>query len=285
MALYLALVGGSAAWLHSGRLRESLEAAREAMGARLYAVAAGPVASLAIFFACWHGYGALLAWMDARPSGWWGRFKLHRRDSLGYSDMIGRALFNQLQLVIGVAALRWADRGLRVEPERLPSVGGLLLQIAATFLAHEVVFYTTHRALHSRALFRFHAKHHESKGSVGVSGMYQDSLDYLLTTTLAHMAAPVLFDTHCVTTWVVAAVGGLNSVHSHSGYEFPLGLLPSPREHDLHHANYAVNFGTGPLDYLLGTHKAPPLEAPPPRPAATPSGKYASAPFSSLCAR
>lgn len=38
---------------------------------------------------------------------------------------------------------------------------------------------------------------------------------------------------------------------SHGGYKFP--FMPSPEDHELHHAKYIVNYGVGLFDALCST--------------------------------
>ena len=133
-------------------------------------------------------------------------------------------------------------------------MGEVLLHTVTGYAGYETVFYCTHRWLHHPSLFAYHAMHHASKASVGVSGMYQGSVDYFLTTTLAHSLAPLLCNTHVSVLWITAFLGGINSVQSHGGYVWTWDVLPSPADHALHHVNYKCNFATGPLDRLFGTY-------------------------------
>jgi hypothetical protein len=54
--------------------------------------------------------------------------------------------------------------------------------------------------------------------------MYQGNLDYLLTTSIAQAMGPYLFNTPVMVSWIVAFIGGCNSIHSHGVCR----LLPIP---------------------------------------------------------
>jgi len=133
----------------------------------------------------------------------------------------------------------------------------MLTHSVLCYLSYETIFYWVHRIMHMPAFYHLHEMHHRTRGSVGISGMYQGAIDYVLTTSIAHITMPYLLDAHCMTLWASCLVGSLNSVHSHSGWDFPLYLFPSPEEHNLHHWRYTVNFGTGPWDAGLQTSSSP----------------------------
>ena len=87
---------------------------------------------------------------------------------------------------------------------------------------------------------------------------YQGHIDYLLTTSLAHVTGPLLFRQYIPiqSLYILAFIGGCNSIHSHGAYDFP--GMPSPTEHSLHHLLYTVNYGTGLWDAICGTGYNPP---------------------------
>lgn len=126
------------------------------------------------------------------------------------------------------------------------------VSLVLMILGHDAWFYWTHRAIHSRRLFRtFHRRHHRS---MNPSPFTAYSFD------LGEAAINALF----VTVWMILVptqwpVVGLFMLHQivrntigHSGYElFPatkagLPLLPwltTVTHHDLHHAQAGWNYG------------------------------------------
>jgi len=216
---------------------------------------------LGIIFSCmlylfmWHSYGAIHAYLDSKRDPkqyWWVKYKIHYNDELNYWDMLPVVLWNQFVTFIPtILTLQFlVTRGFRTTGP-LPSIGEVILHLALAVVAYEVVFYWSHRAMHTQALYPLHALHHKTKASVGISGMYASPLDSFLMTVGAGLAGPVVFNSHVLVLWLWFSLGAINSVHSHGGYELP--FMPSPRDHESHHSNYKIFFGLGVFDYLCGT--------------------------------
>jgi len=233
----------------------------------LTGITAGPLFGYLIFFVCWHGYGALLSLFDAFPLFIWSQYKRSdvKKERETYWSMLPNVLSNQLQLLVAFIVV-WALGGLRITPENSqpapdgtstpmpPSVSHVLFHTLLNYLVYETIFFWTHWLMHIPSLYYLHKKHHDTYAAIGISGQYQGAIDFLLTTSVALGLGPLMFGTHPMACWLLAIIGGLNSVHSHAGYDFP--LMPSTKEHTLHHYNYKVNFGTGPWDWLLGTYRS-----------------------------
>jgi sterol desaturase/sphingolipid hydroxylase (fatty acid hydroxylase superfamily) len=250
--VYVLVMMGWAAFLHAW----SVPLYQWAL-ARHGAFFAGPGLGFCFHVVMFHLAAGLHALMDALPRGPWARFKMHRRDKLAYADILPNVLFNQFVVyTAAAAALYWVfgGRGLQALPEP-PTALQYACHNVLHYLLYETGFYWAHRALHHRALYAHHRLHHTTKGSVGVSGLYNSPLDFLLTQALPALLGPVLMGTHIFVVWMFIPIGSFNSVHSHGAYQFP--GLPDPLEHSDHHHLYQVNFGTGPWDYLLGTHLMP----------------------------
>lgn len=63
---------------------------------------------------------------------------------------------------------------------------------------------------------------------------------------------PILFRAHVVELWFWLTFGIINTINSHSGYEFPFTSAAAP--HDYHHEAFKYNFGViGFFDWLHGT--------------------------------
>jgi len=84
-----------------------------------------------------------------------------------------------------------------------------------------------------------------------ITGLYCSSLDFVLTQAIPVIIPGLIFDFPIVIAWLGTIVGSLNSIHSHSCYTFP--FLPTPLDHDAHHAKFNCWFATGPFDLLFGT--------------------------------
>ena len=247
-------------------------------------------AALAVFAVhqfFWHGFGAIQGWFDSKLVGgnkkqkggaaaapgnhrqgrktnddsssvdpWWAKYKINRGgDSLSYFDILPNVLLNQFGIMLPLILLHpylGLERGLRTDRASLPTPGRFLLDFIGLSLCYEVVFYFGHLFLHHPAVYRtWHKKHHTTFGSVGISGQYSTSLDFFLMTVCPGFLGIYLLDVHLASFLPWLSLGSLNSILSHGGYAFP--GFPVPRDHHLHHTQFHWNFGTGPLDWLIGT--------------------------------
>lgn len=62
-------------------------------------------------------------------------------------------------------------------------------------------------------LYKYHAMHHKTKGSVGISGMYASVLDGWAMSIGAGSLGLILVDSHVVVVWLWSFIGALNSIH------------------------------------------------------------------------
>ncbi len=118
---------------------------------------------------------------------------------------------------------------------------------------------------HTSFLMRnIHCIHHRHKITVGLAATYSHPLEHLFVNVLSAASGPKILKTkmHNWTLLMHMAWMQMQTVHAHSGYNFPwvpFGILPfgtSSEYHDYHHShsgNYA-----GPFliwDYIFGTNK------------------------------
>jgi sterol desaturase/sphingolipid hydroxylase (fatty acid hydroxylase superfamily) len=83
-------------------------------------------------------------------------------------------------------------------PEFFNSVGLLAIcQLSECFL-----FYVTHRAFHTPALYSFHKQHHEFSGPNGFAAEYAHPLEQLFGNYLSVVTAPLLLGVHTELWWV-----------------------------------------------------------------------------------
>ena len=175
---------------------------------------------------------------------------------------------------VGLMTFLMSRAGLLPGPAIARSWGPIWfwVSLALMILGHDAWFYWTHRAIHSRRLFRiFHRRHHRS---MNPSPFTAYSFD------LGEAAINALF----VPLWLIVVptgwgVVGLFMLHQifrntigHSGYElFPatrdgrplLPWLTTVTHHDLHHAQAGWNFGLyfTHWDRWMGTENPAYLEA------------------------
>ena len=128
-------------------------------------------------------------------------------------------------------------------------------------IAYDTWFYWFHRAMHTRALFRFHALHHRSvtptpwaNNSDGFLGTAAEQA-YFLVAPLLLPIPPLVLILHKIYDQASGVIG-------HCGYEYvasPGARRPWPLVcttfHDLHHSNFRCNFSNtfSVWDRLMGT--------------------------------
>ena len=147
----------------------------------------------------------------------------------------------------------------------LPPLPTILAQLLFCTLVEDVLFYASHRALHTPLLYKeVHAVHHEFRTSITLAAEHAHVLEFLLGNIGPATAGALLLRSHALVLWLFVVIRVCVSVEEHGGYAFPWSpcrLLPvfgaSVEGHDWHHANsgagiFASQFAW--LDVWLGTH-------------------------------
>ncbi|KAM0265710.1 hypothetical protein ACHAQJ_000144 [Trichoderma viride] len=135
---------------------------------------------------------------------------------------------------------------------KLPSPEEFVRDLLFSVLAREALFYSSHRILHWRPLYkRFHKTHHKFTAPVAFSSQYAHPVEHLTANVLPILLPPMLLGSHILTMWVFVAFQLIETSTVHSGYDFFGGAA---KKHDRHHERFDVYFGgIGLLDYVLGT--------------------------------
>jgi len=134
-----------------------------------------------------------------------------------------------------------------------PSIGGFVLRMMGTVLCTEVWFYTMHRLLHSKLLYKqIHSVHHQYTGPSCLESAYVHPAEFLLNSFTVFFIGPLVTGMGLVQTfqwlWMVTFL----QVHDHSGYFFP--FLPPVLMHDYHHQRFRCCFGVlGLVDGICKT--------------------------------
>jgi methylsterol monooxygenase len=164
-------------------------------------------------------------------------------------------LFNQVCVSGPVMAVlypcfRWRGNSTTLP---LPSFERFLFEMVCFILVEEVLFYYSHRLLHTKWFYgRFHKIHHQWNAPIAVSALYCHPVEHVFSNLLPLMVGPFIMGSHLAVMWVWFSMAVLNTLHVHSGYHLP--FLPSPESHDFHHLRFNENFGVlGLMDYLHGT--------------------------------
>jgi sterol desaturase/sphingolipid hydroxylase (fatty acid hydroxylase superfamily) len=145
----------------------------------------------------------------------------------------------------------------------------LLLEGAAFLLLADLWFYVSHRALHSRLLYRFHAAHHAHRAPTEAAAFLALAPSEALFSGVLTIALPMLvIPVHAPVAIACAVVILFCGFYIHDGALATAPRLPfvnGPAHHQIHHgrgrsnANFSLLFTH--LDRLLGTYVAP-AEAP-----------------------
>ncbi|KAF0740694.1 hypothetical protein Ae201684P_002130 [Aphanomyces euteiches] len=215
--------------------------------------------SLTLSFVVFWTHSLILMAIDNFRPEWAIKYKV-QADKFVSSEMtvkgIRVALFNILcialpmSIVWNAVVLPW--RG--VDPDTpLPPWSRVIMDFAVFLLAVEVLFYYSHRIFHMKAFYAtYHKMHHEFIAPIGVAAVYCTPLEMVIANLLPLMAGPTIMGSHITTTTAWFCLALINTVQTHSGYDFP--FMASPRRHDFHHEAFTENFGVlGVLDTIHHT--------------------------------
>jgi fatty acid hydroxylase domain-containing protein 2 len=215
----------------------------------------------ALYLAVFWLYGGFFIWLDAHRTTWLERYRIQTggrdRPDVPLGDAVPVVLKNQffgtlpvLFMFVGLLHLR----GVSVDSP-VPLWWVSLLHLGGFVLVEEVLFYSMHRLLHVKPLFRkIHRIHHLYRQPIGITTHYVHFAEHLFGNLLPIFAGPVLFGAHPTTILLWTTIAVLNAIQTHSNYAFWwMGYAPN---HDHHHYNVTGNYGVlGWLDWLFGTDR------------------------------
>lgn len=139
--------------------------------------------------------------------------------------------------------------------QEIPALPTLLLQLGLLLLVEELLFFSVHWLMHKKTFYKkYHRIHHEYAESIGIATHYVHYVEHIVGNLLPVFAGLMLFHVHMVSFFIWATFAIVNSIHSHSGYNFP--WANSTMYHEFHHYNFTGNYGLlGFMDKLCGTDK------------------------------
>ncbi|KAK3093730.1 hypothetical protein FSP39_019372 [Pinctada imbricata] len=136
-----------------------------------------------------------------------------------------------------------------------PDLWRLPYELLACTIISEVIFYYTHRILHTPFFYKWaHKKHHEWTEPLGLTAFYAHPFEFVFSNLTTVVFPPIIIGSCFPNTliWMMAAL--FTTIVHHSGYHLP--FLPSPEFHDFHHVKFLGNYGIlGFLDGFHGTDK------------------------------
>ncbi len=126
-----------------------------------------------------------------------------------------------------------------------------IIKLSKAVLCEEIMFYYSHRLLHTRLFWKFHSLHHQLITSVAVGTMHSSIFENLLCNFIPVAVSTYLCDMSLELTLCWICMTTSSAVFSHCGFTFLKSLTEF---HSTHHLNKSSNFGVlGLLDFIHGT--------------------------------
>ncbi|CAG2101437.1 unnamed protein product [Medioppia subpectinata] len=179
--------------------------------------------------------------------------KTYQVTSKDFSKTIKGVVLNQIIIYLGLylfafkVLLKHDSKSCQINYWRF------LYQLMFCMVVEEFGFYSTHRLLHLKKLYKYiHYKHHEYTTPTAIASAYCHPFEHIFSNLFPLYLGPLLLTSHLAFLWFWIAFGTLTSVHTHSGFHLP--LTASPQFHEYHHSHPNQNFGvSGILDQFFGT--------------------------------
>ena len=109
----------------------------------------------------------------------------------------------------------------------------------------ELLFYTSHRLLHTKYFYPYHKMHHGYKAPIALAALYAHPLEAILGNTLAVMAPAYICGIHGYSWLWGVALGFASTQAKHSGFDI------DGAGHDRHHQFSNVEYGhLGVMDFM-----------------------------------
>lgn len=163
-------------------------------------------------------------------------------------------LLNHGILAVGIALTTWVMLARGWDPTAWPTAWWHVpLQLVAMGLLTELFFFSGHRWLHTKWLYRHvHRVHHRFRAPSAWSAQYAHPFEYAIGNVLPLGLPMILVAPDLLTILCFGVIALLNTQLVHSGYQLPIAPWTIP--HDLHHYKVTVNYGSlGLLDRVFRT--------------------------------
>eukprot|EP00940_MAST-03C_sp_MAST-3C-sp2_P002038 g2038.t1 len=197
--------------------------------------------------------GLAFLWVDLTDSpGWMVRRRIQKKErNRRRKELVEKLpklfrnlLTNQIVVFVPMAFATNYFGALRISPE-LPSLYEVVTHIAFFVLLEEIMFYGTHRLLHTNWLYKnVHKVHHQFTQPTALAAVYAHPAEVLLGNVLPLWLSPcIIMRSHIVTWYVWIVVAILGTQYHHCGYRLSPPWDHNPDFHDKHHEAFNGNYG------------------------------------------
>lgn len=133
----------------------------------------------------------------------------------------------------------------------------LLLLFMFNIFVNEILFYYSHRLLHTKYFYKIHKIHHQFTSPNSLTALYCHPFEFLISNLIPFTFGFYVtgIDLYFILLWIIGAC--LGTQYHHSGFKniFTLSIDNNPKFHDDHHRYFNYNFGNIEiLDKIHGTN-------------------------------
>ena len=186
----------------------------------------------------------------------------NRKSFIGYIVSIFNLIFIGIPYILLLSRLsqflKLYGYNVGISINEFPSNNYMIKMFFCHILVNEVLFYYTHRLLHTPRFYRkIHKIHHRFTSPNSLTAIYCHPFEFLISNLIPFTAGFLMFNTNlyfCLI-WIICACLGTQFHHSGYRHNSVYSFDHNPNFHDYHHLNYNTCFGTiGLLDRLHGTY-------------------------------